>query len=86
MSQEALQAIVGTAIIDREFCDTLLNGSRKKAVANFDLTGEELMAVMAIEADSLEQFADQLHRWILCTQKGREQPHFTPPSPRARLY
>lgn len=64
MSYQALQTIVGTAIIDREFCRTLLSSS-EKAVAGFDLTPEEVQAVTAIRAETFEEFAGELHEWIV---------------------
>ncbi|MFQ6057798.1 MAG: Franean1_4349 family RiPP [Anaerolineae bacterium] len=75
MSQEALQAIVGTAIIDRAFRQALLD-SLEEAVAGFDLTPEELQAITSIKAESFEQFAGQLHRWIMETNGRRERPVF----------
>lgn len=64
MSWEDLQAIVSTALIDKQFSHDLLNSKRKQAIARFNLTLEERQAVTAISAETLEQFADQLDSWI----------------------
>jgi len=63
MSKEALQAIVGKAVVDREFEHTLL-ARPPEAISEFDLTEEEIAVITAIRANSLAQFAHQLHRWI----------------------
>ncbi len=84
MAYESLQAVIGTAVIDSAFCNSLLNGSRHRAIAGFNLTREEQDAVMGIRADSLEQFAGQLDRWISNALGRREPPALTLPSPRPR--
>lgn len=73
MAYESLQAVIGTAVIDSTFRKSLLNGSRHRAIASFDLTREERDVVMGIRADSLEQFAGQLDRWI-ANALGRSEP------------
>ncbi len=73
MAYESLQAVVGTAVIDAEFRKKLLDGSRHRAIASFHLTREEQDVVMGIRADSLEQFAGQLDRWI-SNALGRSEP------------
>jgi hypothetical protein len=74
MAYDGLQALIGTAVIDTDFRKALLNGSRRGAVSNFKLSGEELDAVMSIRADTLEQFAGQLDQWIM-----KQQNHLEPP-------
>ena len=64
MSLESIQEIVGTAITDRQFLHDLLNSKRDQAIARFDLTPEERRVVADIQADTIEQFALQLDRWI----------------------
>ncbi len=83
MAYESLQALIGTAVTDSEFRKALLNGSRSHAVQNFELTHEELDAVMAIRAETLEQFAGQLDRWIMSERGQVEPPALTLPT-RAR--
>jgi hypothetical protein len=85
MAYESLQAVIGTAVIDSTFRQDLLNGSRHRVIANFDLTREEVDAVMGIRADSLEQFAGQLDRWIATAQGRSEPPALTLPSRRRRM-
>ena len=73
MAYESLQAVVGTAVIDMGFRKALLNGSRRRVISTFDLTHEEVDAVMGIRAESLEQFACQLDQWI-SRAKGKAEP------------
>ncbi len=85
MAYESLQAVIGTAVIDSNFCKNLLNGPRHRAIAGFNLTREEQDAVMGIRADSLEQFAGQLDRWIANALGRSEPPALTLPSHRRRM-
>jgi len=71
MSKEALQAIVGRAIIDKEFERKLLSRSHE-ALAEFDLTKEEKEVICSIKATSLEQFARQLHNYLIDSREARE--------------
>lgn len=77
MAYQGLQAVVGTAVIDSRFRKALFNGSRRHVISGFNLTHEEVDAVMQIHADSLEQFAGQLDRWIARSQ-GRLDPSALP--------
>jgi hypothetical protein len=79
MTHESLQAVVGTAVVDSMFRKALLNGSRRHVIQSFNLTNEETSAVLAIRADSLEQFAGQLDQWIATTQGRRELPQLILP-------
>ena len=72
MSQIALQSLIGTALIDRDFCKGLLNKKRPALLAGFDLTGEERKIVTAIEAGSIREFADRLYEWL------KDQDGFAP--------
>ena len=77
MSLESIQAIVGTAITDRQFMHDLLNSKRASAIARFDLTPEERSMISGIEANSIEQFACQLDEWLV----QREQDAYLTPVP-----
>jgi hypothetical protein len=81
MAYEMLQAVIGAAVIDSEFRKALMNGSRRLVVENFDLTHEEVNAVMSIRADTLEQFAEQLDQWIMEQQNQIEPPTLDLPAP-----
>lgn len=72
MPARSFQAVVGTALTDTTFRKDLLNGSRRRVLQSFDLTGDELEAIMAIRAESLEEFAGALHTLLLQTQGQRE--------------
>jgi hypothetical protein len=60
----ALEDVVGSAIIDRDFRVGLLNGKRARLLSQFDLSPEEHQVLMDIRAESLESFARQLYGWI----------------------
>jgi hypothetical protein len=74
MLHESLQTVIGTAVVDSEFRKALLNGSRRYVIQRFNLSRDEFDAVMGVHADSLEQFAGQLDRWILRAQGKMEPP------------
>ncbi len=74
MPFESLQAVVGTAVIDTTFRKALLNGSRRQVIRSFDLTREEIDVVMAIRANSLQQFAVQLDQWMTQARSKVERP------------
>lgn len=78
MAHESLQAIVGTAVIDKHFSHDLLNSKRAEVLARFDLTAEEYQAVIGIQADTLEQFAACLDEWIT---RQNEESRPLPPLP-----
>jgi len=63
MSQ-ALQTLLGTAMIDGQFCDLLLNGRRQELLPKFKLTDEEHRFVLDIKADSLQGFAAAVDQWL----------------------
>ena len=73
MSSTAIQALIGTALLDREFCKELLNGKRSALLAEFDLTDEEREIVLGIETDSIQEFAERLYEWL------KNQENFTVP-------
>ncbi len=85
MRHESLQAVIGNAVIDTSFRKALLNGSRGRVIQSFGLTREEIDAVMAIRADSLDQFARQLDTWISRTEGKEDLPALTLPPLRPRL-
>jgi hypothetical protein len=64
MAYERLQAVVGTALIDSGFRRSLLAKSYS-ALAEFNLSSEEVAAVMSVDADTLQEFAGQLHQWMV---------------------
>jgi hypothetical protein len=74
MLYESLQAVIGAAVIDPNFRRALLNGSRPTVAQSFNLTSEEAKAIMAIRAETLEQFAGELDRWISKKRNVVEPP------------
>ena len=83
MSYQSLQAVIGNAVVDSEFRKGLLNGSRLRIISNFNLTSEEMNAVMGIRADTLEHFAGQLDRWITQVE-GKVEPPSLPSALKVR--
>lgn len=79
MAFESLQAVIGTAVVDSEFRQALLNGSRRRVVTEFGLTTEEMNAIMSIRATTLEQFAGQLDQWIMRKLHRVEPPDLVLP-------
>jgi hypothetical protein len=63
MSQ-ALQTLLGTAMIDGQFCEHLLNGQRQELLPKFKLTDEENRFLLGIKADSLQGFATAVDQWL----------------------
>jgi len=49
MSVAALKTVIGATLVDREFCEELLDGNRLTILAEFDLADEEQEAVLAIQ-------------------------------------
>jgi hypothetical protein len=63
MTATCLSQIIGTAVIDDGFRATLLKNP-ESALAPFDLEANELRAITAIRASTLEQFAEGLVSWM----------------------
>jgi hypothetical protein len=63
MSQ-ALQTLLGTAMIDGQFRERLLNGQRQELLPKFKLTDEEHHFLLDIKANSLQDFAATVDQWL----------------------
>jgi hypothetical protein len=63
MSQ-ALQTLLGTAMIDGQFREHLLNGQRQELLPKFKLTDEEHRFLLGIKVDSLQDFAAAVDQWL----------------------
>lgn len=63
MTHENIQALVGTAIVDVEFRQRLLEDAAS-VIGQFDLTPDEAAAVLSIKASTFQGFATQLHTWM----------------------
>jgi len=59
MSIEAVQTIIGRAVLDEEFRKALIDNAAK-ACEGYDLTEEELEALEELDGESLETFAGKL--------------------------
>jgi hypothetical protein len=69
MSTSTLQILIGTALTDTTFRHGLLNGSRRRLLQTFPFSSDEIETIMGIQADSLEQFAGELHQRFLAKQE-----------------
>ena len=72
MTTSTLQILIGNALTDTHFRAGLLNGSRRRILSAFALTHDEIETIMDIKADSLEQFAGELHERFLAKQDEPE--------------
>lgn len=59
-----LQRLIGAAGLDGRTRFYLLNGRRQETAMQFDLSEQELEAVMSIEAHSFQGLADGLVDWM----------------------
>jgi hypothetical protein len=64
MSDRTLNDIVCLAVIDGKFRHSLLTDVAN-VVEEFDLDAEERHILQAIKADSVAEFAQNLHSWML---------------------
>lgn len=75
MSSPYIQLLIGTALTDSTYCKALLNGSRRSLLQKLPFTNDEIETIMAIRADTLEQFASALHTsFIAPTQEPEAEP------------
>lgn len=72
MSFDGLQAIVGNALVDKKFCEALLNAPHL-VTTDFDLSEVECQAVLSIRASDLEEFAAKLDRWMAKGPSDRQE-------------
>jgi hypothetical protein len=63
MSKDAVQAIIGKAVLDSEFRETLF-ANPDQALAGYELTEVEVAALKAIDAETMESFAGTLDERI----------------------
>ncbi|NJM05673.1 Franean1_4349 family RiPP [Candidatus Gracilibacteria bacterium] len=63
MSSEALQQVIGRAVVDAGFRQQLIDSARS-ACAEYDLTEDELNALEALDAESLKSFVGSLDERI----------------------
>ena len=62
MSARGLQMLVGKAVVSDRFRVAVLNGRRVELLGDFDLKPEEVREVMAIQAETLAEFAAAVAR------------------------
>lgn len=64
MSARGLQMLVGKAVVSDEFRIGILNGRRDELIGSFDLEPEEIAEVMAIQAETLAEFAAAIEHMV----------------------
>ncbi len=69
MSDHSLNDIMCLALIDGKFRHTLLSDVTN-VVEEFDLDPEERDVLKAIKAESVTEFARELHTWMLQRHRG----------------
>jgi hypothetical protein len=74
MANAGLTDLLGGAIVDRQFCATLLRNPQA-VLAKFDLSHEEREAIVSIRAISLDDFAAQLYAWMVGQGNGYGTVH-----------
>jgi hypothetical protein len=63
MSKEAVEAIIGKAVLDSQFREALF-ATPEEVLAEYDLTEEEVVALRAIDFETMESFAGTLDERI----------------------
>ena len=63
MSKEAVEAIIGKAVLDNDFRETLF-ADPDKALAGYELTEEEVATLKGIDAETMESLAGTLDERI----------------------
>jgi hypothetical protein len=63
MSKEAVESIIGRAVVDSEFREVLF-ADPDRALAGYDLLEAEVAALKAIDAEAMESFAGSLDERI----------------------
>ncbi len=71
MNHSRLQVLAGAARMDGLLCDRLLNGQRRQVAIEFGLSSREVDVVMAIEANTVQDFATGLLNWMTQQQPGK---------------
>jgi hypothetical protein len=71
MSKQTLETILGRCVMDADY-RVLLFADPDLALAGYDLTKEERAALLAIDAETLDAFAERLGEHL--SRPGHEMP------------
>lgn len=63
MATNGLGCLIMTAVVDQAFREQLLTAPAD-ILSSFDLTDDEKQVLTSIQANSLTEFATELHRWL----------------------
>jgi hypothetical protein len=68
MSREAVESIIGKAVLDSAIREELF-ANPEEVLAGYDLTEEEVAALKAIDAETMESFAgtldERISKWTI---------------------
>lgn len=64
MTIRALNIIVGKMVVSDEFREGILGGRRAQLLEDFDLEPDEVRLLMAIQADTVAEFANYIDAHI----------------------
>jgi hypothetical protein len=67
MSASQLSAVLVNALADEHFCQSLL-AEPDEALTRFDLSPDERNALSSIRANTIEEFAAGMVRWLSASQ------------------
>jgi len=59
MSRQAMEAIIGRSLMDHDFRE-LFFADPNQALAGYDLSKEERTALLSVDAETLDAFAERL--------------------------
>lgn len=65
MPNTELKALIGTALIDHEFCKALLGEDRHTSLMEFNLTNKEREIILHIKANSIQELVIKLHERLM---------------------
>ncbi len=63
MSKEAVEAVIGKAVLDSEFREALF-ANPDEALGGYELAEEEIAALKSVDAETMESFAGTLDERI----------------------
>ena len=83
MSKEAIQTVIGNAIIDRHFAKVLVEGdqlTRQQLLQDYpDITPEEQAIIINAPQDGLRSFSDFVHKGLIRLYPYLADPPSLPP-------
>ena len=81
MSRQVLEAVIGRAVLDKDFRVTLF-AEPEVALIEYELTEDELAALKSLDAESLDACAAMLEAWVhrnLATEQSMSEEEVVDP-------